>query len=73
MADAAEVLLGEHGGPMHVKDMLQAMLADGYPLSSPFDTLKGSLYSTLLRLQKAEGRFVRVDRGIFDLPNRETG
>lgn len=64
--DAALKVLGEHGGPMTCKEMVEAMSAKGYWSSPGGATPHATLYSAILReIQKkgAESRFAKAEKG----------
>jgi len=68
--DAAAKVLAEAGAPMNTKTMIEKMEAAGYWKSPGGKTPHATLYSAILReidTKKGESRFVKHDRGTFDL------
>src|SRR5262245_16587883 len=68
--DAAVLVLGEAGGAMTCKEMIDAMAAKGYWKSPAGQTPQATLYSGLLREisnKGADARFRKTERGRFAL------
>ncbi|HXH21717.1 MAG TPA: winged helix-turn-helix domain-containing protein [Dehalococcoidia bacterium] len=68
--DAAAKVLGEAGGAMSCKEMIEAMAAKGYWTSPGGKTPDATLYAAILREITAKGkdaRFYKADRGKFAL------
>jgi hypothetical protein len=66
--DAAAKVLGESGGPMTTKEMIEAMAKKGYWTSPGGKTPAATLYSAILREIKTKGkeaRFKKTERGKF--------
>jgi hypothetical protein len=68
--DAAASVLSESGEPMNAKSMIDSMAAKGYWSSPGGQTPHATLFAALIReikVKGAESRFVKVDRGHFEL------
>jgi len=66
--DAAAQVLAESGGPMRVKEMIEAMAAKGLWKSPAGKTPEATLYSAIVRdiaKRKKESRFRKTERGVF--------
>jgi hypothetical protein len=68
--DAAAKVLGEAGGALTCKEMIEVMAARGYWTSPKGKTPASTLYSAILRENQTKGtqsRFQKTDRGKFSL------
>jgi hypothetical protein len=68
--DAAAKVLGEAGGALNCKELIQAMAAKGYWSSPAGKTPHATLYAAILREIATKGdqaRFRKADRGKFAL------
>jgi hypothetical protein len=69
-ADAAEAVLRTAGKPMNTGDIVQAMVARGYPERDDRKHLENSVFSAMRR---APDRFKKVARGTWALVNAGGG
>ena len=60
LLDACEKISQEAGRPMHIRELHTALLERGVPLPG-----RGAEANLIVRLQRSEGRFVRVGRGVY--------
>ena|SRR5258706_9064412 len=60
LLDACEQITRDTGRPMHISELHSALLARGVPLPG-----RGAEANLIVRLQRSNGRFLRVGRGIY--------
>jgi hypothetical protein len=60
LLDACEAIIAEAGKPLHIRDLLNALIKRGIPLPG-----RGLEANLIVRLQRSNGRFVRVGRGTY--------
>jgi hypothetical protein len=61
--DACEAILREAGEPLHIADLLARLQAASVSIPG-----RGTDANVIVRLRRAEGRFVRTGRGTYGLP-----
>jgi hypothetical protein len=60
LLDVCEELMVSNGRPMHIRELHEALLARGVVIPG-----RGTEANLIVRLQRSEGRFVRVGRGMY--------
>jgi hypothetical protein len=60
LLDACEQISREAGRPLHIRELHAALVERGVPLPG-----RGAEANLIVRLQRSEGRFVRVGRGLY--------
>jgi hypothetical protein len=60
LLDTCEEVIREAGKPLHIRDLLDALIRRGVPLPG-----RGVEANLIVRLQRSNGRFVRVGRGTY--------
>jgi hypothetical protein len=60
LLDACEEIIVEAGQPLHLRDLLASLTKRGVPLPG-----RGVEANLIVRLQRSNGRFVRVGRGTY--------
>jgi hypothetical protein len=70
LADWAFSVLSEAGGPMHYREIADAIRARGFKHARPPKNAEKQLRDSVWTAMYEDARFVKVGRGIFGLSNR---
>lgn len=60
LLDACEAVIADVGKPLHIRDLMAALSQRGVPLPG-----RGLEANLIVRLQRSNGRFIRVGRGTY--------
>jgi hypothetical protein len=60
--DRIEEILTAHGKPMHISELRNSLIQMGIPLPG-----RGDEANIILRLRRADDRFIRTERGVYAL------